>query len=70
MLLTQLTNGGKSDAEIATPIIGPAAPRSNANATPVPDVNAQATPIHSARAFPLRVKAKKKTVIQIMLSIC
>lgn len=40
ILLTQLTTGGKSDAEIATPINGPAAPSNNANATPVPDVNA------------------------------
>lgn len=40
MLLTQLTTGGKRDAEIATPINGPAAPSNNANATPVPDVNA------------------------------
>lgn len=53
-VLTQFTTGGKSDAEIATPIIGPAAPSSSASATPVPDVNAQAIPIHSERAFPLR----------------
>lgn len=39
-ILTQLTTGGRRDAEIATPINGPAAPSSNANATPVPDVNA------------------------------
>lgn len=53
-VLTQFTTGGKSDAEIATPIIGPAAPSSRASATPVPDVNAQAIPIHNERAFPLR----------------
>lgn len=35
-----MTTGGKRDAEIATPINGPAAPSNNANATPVPDVNA------------------------------
>lgn len=40
LLLTQFTTGGKRDAEIATPINGPAAPSNNANATPVPDVNA------------------------------
>lgn len=39
-ILTQLTTGGKRDAEIATPINGPAAPSNNANATPVPDVSA------------------------------
>lgn len=58
-MLTQLTTGGKSDAEIATPIIGPAAPRSKANATPVPDVSAQAIPIHSERALPLIVSQKQ-----------
>lgn len=55
-MLTQLTTGGKSDAEIATPIIGPAAPSSRANATPVPDVSAQATPIHRERALPLEIE--------------
>lgn len=40
VLLTQLTTGGRRDAEIATPINGPAAPSNKANATPVPDVNA------------------------------
>lgn len=40
IILTQLTTGGKRDAEIATPINGPDAPSNNANATPEPDVNA------------------------------
>lgn len=63
--LTQLTTGGKSDAEIATPIIGPAAPRSRARATPVPDVRAHATPIHNERALPLfQEKMKEKSRYQ------
>lgn len=39
-ILTQLTTGGSRDAEMATPINGPAAPNSSATATPDPDVNA------------------------------
>lgn len=53
VILTQLTMGGNRDAEMATPINGPAEPCSNARATPEPDVSAQATAIHSDRAFPL-----------------
>lgn len=52
-ILTQLTTGGKSEADIATPINGPTAPCSKATATPVPEVNAHKTPIHSDLAFPL-----------------
>lgn len=69
-MLTQLTTGGKSDADIATPIKGPAAPRSKANATPVPDVNAQATPIHSERALPLSKKIIKRKKIRISNGNC
>lgn len=50
---TQLTTGGRSDAEIATPINGPADPCNKATATPVPDVKAHRIPIHKDRAFPL-----------------
>lgn len=61
IILTQLTTGGSSEAEIATPISGPADPWSNATATPLPDVSAQRIPIHSDRAFPLdQLKEKKK----------
>lgn len=52
-ILTQFTTGGNNDADIATPIKGPDAPSSSANATPEPDVSAHATPIHSERALPL-----------------
>lgn len=61
MSLTQFTTGGNKDAEIATPISGPAAPSSKATATPEPDVNAHATPIHNERAFPLQHETDKKT---------
>jgi hypothetical protein len=52
-ILTQLTTGGRREAEIATPINGPALPWSKATATPEPDVKAHKTPIHRDRAFPL-----------------
>lgn len=54
-----MTTGGNRDADIATPINGPAAPSSNASATPVPDVNAHAIPIHKERAFPLKYREWK-----------
>lgn len=54
-LLTQLTTGGKSEADIAMPIKGPALPCRRARATPVPEVKAQSTPIHNERTFPLKV---------------
>lgn len=54
--LTQFTMGGSSDAEIATPISGPAAPCSKATATPVPDVSAQKILIHKERELPLQEK--------------
>lgn len=58
--LTQLTTGGNRDADIATPINGPADPSSNASATPVPDVNAHAIPIHKERAFPLKYRERER----------
>jgi len=54
-ILTQLTAGGSSEADMATPIRGPALPWSKANATPVPDGRAHKTPIHSDREFPLKI---------------
>lgn len=42
--LTQLTTGGRRDAEIATPINGPAEPCNKATATPLPEVKAHKTP--------------------------
>lgn len=50
---TQLTRGGNSEADIATPINGPAEFCSRATATPLPEVNAHKTPIHNERALPL-----------------
>lgn len=49
----QLTTGGRSDAEIATPINGPADPCSKATATPLPEVKAHKIPIHNDLALPL-----------------
>uniref|UniRef100_A0A8W7P6R9 Uncharacterized protein n=1 Tax=Anopheles coluzzii TaxID=1518534 RepID=A0A8W7P6R9_ANOCL len=49
----QFTTGGNSEAEIATPINGPADPWSSATATPLPDVSAHRMPIHRERALPL-----------------
>lgn len=45
--------GGSNDADIATPINGPALPCKSANATPVPDGKAQSIPIHNDLACPL-----------------
>lgn len=53
LLLTQFTTGGNNEAEIATPISGPAEPCNNATATPVPEVKAHKTPIHKERTLPL-----------------
>lgn len=53
-LLTQFTTGGSSDAEIATPINGPAAPWSSAIATPVPDIKAHKTATQRFRTLPLK----------------
>lgn len=55
-LLTQLTTGGSREADMATPISGPAEPWSKATATPVPDVNAHKTPIQRARTLPLQIE--------------
>lgn len=54
-ILTQLTVGGSREADMATPIRGPALPCSKANATPVPDGRAHRTPIQSDRAIPLKI---------------
>lgn len=61
-ILTQFTTGGNRDADMATPIRGPAEPCSKATATPVPDVRAQSTPIHKARTLPLRMRFGRKVV--------
>lgn len=42
--LTQLTTGGRREADIATPINGPAEPCNKATATPLPEVKAHKTP--------------------------
>lgn len=57
--LTQFTTGGNKEAEMATPIKGPAAPCNKATATPVPEVKAHITPIQRDRAFPLKENGKK-----------
>lgn len=62
-ILTQLTTGGNNEADIATPINGPDAPKSSANATPEPEVSAHATPIHNERAFPLQNQINSKVRI-------
>lgn len=53
IIRTQLTTGGRSEADMATPINGPAEPCNKATATPLPDVRAHRTPIHNERTFPL-----------------
>lgn len=68
VILTQFTTGGNNDAEIATPINGPAAPKSNATATPEPEVRAHGSAIHNERAFPLKYNQKKNDQILILLS--
>jgi hypothetical protein len=50
-----LTTGGSSEADMATPIKGPALPLSKANATPIPDGKAHKTPIQRDRAMPLKI---------------
>lgn len=57
--LTQFTTGGNREAEIATPIKGPAAPCNRATATPVPEVRAHITPIQRERALPLKETNRK-----------
>lgn len=67
---TQLTTGGKREAEIATPISGPTAPCSKATATPVPDVNAHKTPIQRERALPLFKKIAIIFLIFVLAYFC
>jgi len=50
-----LTTGGSSEADMATPIKGPALPLSKANATPTPDGKANKTPIQRDRVVPLKI---------------
>lgn len=55
IILTQFTTGGSSDAEMATPINGPADPWSSAIATPVPDIKAHNTATQRFRTLPLKM---------------
>lgn len=48
--------GGKREADMATPIRGPALPCKSAKATPVPDGNAHKIPTHRDLAIPLKIK--------------
>lgn len=61
-ILTQLTTGGSREADMATPIKGPAEPWSKATATPVPDVRAHKTPIQRARTLPLQTNQRGERV--------